>query len=43
MTKSDSGALKIKELEKVVFERRKKNVKCKKMLELGEEGVKLKE
>jgi len=41
VTKSESGVLKIKELGKVVFDRRKKNVKYKKMRELGAGGVKL--
>jgi hypothetical protein len=41
--KSESGALKIKELGKVVCERMQKNVKCKKMRELGAGGVKLQE
>ena len=39
MAKSEIGALKIKELEKIVFDRMKKNVKCKKMRELRAGGV----
>ena len=41
MKKSESGALKIKELERVVFDRMKKNVKYKKMQELGASGKSL--
>ena len=43
MKKSESGALKTKELEKIVFDRKKENVKCKKMRELGAGRVKLQE
>ena len=39
MTKSESGVLKIKELEKVVFDRRKKNMKYEKTRELRAGGV----